>query len=133
MKRQEDRAGAGPNLSGGAMGEAINAKDWTGHALGTIEKWPLSLRTALGICLGFPAPSCIAWGERRSQLYNDAYSQVSGIRHAEALGVDFRSHLGARMVRDAWLLRASGSRRAGAARESTSLVRSATAAASLRP
>jgi signal transduction histidine kinase len=89
MKRQEDRAGASSTLSGGAMGDAINAKDWTGHALGTIEKWPLSLRTALGICLGFPAPSCIVWGERRSQLYNDAYSQVSGIRHAAALGVDF--------------------------------------------
>ncbi|MFC4311279.1 ATP-binding protein [Steroidobacter flavus] len=89
MKRQEDRAGASPSLPGGAMGEAIKAKDWTGHALGTIEKWPLSLRTALGICLGFPAPSCIVWGERRSQLYNDAYSQVSGIGHAENLGVDF--------------------------------------------
>ncbi len=89
MKRQEDRAVASPGLSGGAMGEAINAKDWTSHALGTIDKWPLSLRTALGICLRFPAPSCIVWGERRSQLYNDAYSQVSGVRHAEALGVDF--------------------------------------------
>lgn len=88
MKRQEDRSGAGPIVSGGVMGEAINAKDWTGHALGTIEKWPLSLRIALGICLGFPAPSCIAWGGQRSQLYNDAYSRVSHI-HGDALGVDF--------------------------------------------
>jgi signal transduction histidine kinase len=91
MKREEDRAGTTPSvqLTGSVMSEAINAKDWTTHALGTIEKWPLSLRTALGICLGFPAPSCIAWGERRSQLYNDAYSQLAGIRHADALGVDF--------------------------------------------
>ncbi len=88
MKRQEDRAATRPMISGGAMGEAINAKDWTGHALGTIEKWPLSLRTALGICLGLPAPSCIAWGGQRAQIYNDAYSQVSLIR-AEALGMDF--------------------------------------------
>lgn len=88
MKRQEDRADARPMLSGSVMGAAIDAQDWTGHALGAIEKWPLSLRTALGICLGFPAPSCIAWGEQRSQVYNDAYSQVSLIR-AEALGVDF--------------------------------------------
>ncbi|WP_116809397.1 sensor histidine kinase [Steroidobacter cummioxidans] len=88
MKRQEDRTGAGPMFAGSAMGEAIIAKDWTSHALGTIDKWPLSLRTALGICLGFPAPSCIAWGEQRSQLYNDAYSRVSLI-HGEALGVDF--------------------------------------------
>jgi signal transduction histidine kinase len=91
MKRQEDRAVANPSVqrSGGVMSEAINAKDWTAHTLGTIEKWPLSLRTALGMCLGFPAPSCIAWGEQRSQLYNDAYSQLAAIRHADALGVDF--------------------------------------------
>jgi signal transduction histidine kinase len=88
MKRQEDRAGAGRRVSDSAMAEAINAKDWTGHALGSIEKWPLSLRTALGICLGFPAPSCIAWGGERSQLYNDAYARVSLI-HADALGTDF--------------------------------------------
>ncbi|GFE90297.1 sensor histidine kinase [Steroidobacter agaridevorans] len=88
MKRLEDRAVARPMISGSAMDEAINAKDWTGHALGTIEKWPLSLRTALGICLGFPAPACIAWGGQRTQIYNDAYSQVSLIR-ADALGVDF--------------------------------------------
>lgn len=88
MRRQEGRTGAGPRVSGSVMGEAINAKDWTSHALGPPEKWPLSLRTALGICLGFPAPACIAWGEHRSQIYNAAYSQVSCVR-AEALGVDF--------------------------------------------
>jgi len=88
MKRQDDRTGAGPRVSGSVMAAAINAKDWTGHALGKIENWPLSLRTALGICLGFPAPSCIAWGGERSQIHNDAYAQVSLI-HAEALGVDF--------------------------------------------
>lgn len=88
MKRQEDRTGAGPMFSGSGMGEAISAKDWTGHVLGTMDKWPLSLRTALGICLGFPAPSCVAWGEHRSQLYNDAYSRLSLI-HGDALGLDF--------------------------------------------
>lgn len=88
MKGQEHRAVARPPISGSAMAEAINAKNWNGHALGTIEKWPLSLRTALGICLGFPAPACIAWGAQRSQIYNDAYSQVSLIG-ADALGMDF--------------------------------------------
>jgi len=88
MRGQEDRTGTGPIVSGGVMGEAISAKDWTGHGLGTLEKWPLSLRTALGICLGLPSPSCIAWGGQRSQIYNDAYSKVSLIR-AESLGVDF--------------------------------------------
>jgi signal transduction histidine kinase len=71
------------------MGERIRAKDWSGSALGPIEQWPQSLRTALGICLAFPAPSCIAWGRQREQVYNDAYSQLSPIQHANALGEDF--------------------------------------------
>lgn len=92
MKRQEDRAGTGPMqwLSGsGVMNELIRTKDWTGSALGDIEKWPSSLRTALSICLAFPAPACIAWGGDRAQLYNDAYSQLALIDHSAALGVDF--------------------------------------------
>ena len=90
MKRLEDRAGVSPMFrASSAMGEAIVTKDWAGHGLGAIEKWPASLRTALGICLGFPAPCCIVWGEQRSQLYNDAYAQLAAIDHARALGLDF--------------------------------------------
>lgn len=92
MKRQEDRAGNGPMhwlSGGGVMGELIRAGDWTGSALGEIQKWPFSLRTALGICLAFPAPACIAWGRSHAQLYNDAYSQLAVIDHSTALGVDF--------------------------------------------
>lgn len=77
-------------LSGdGVMSELIGAKDWTGTPLGGTEQWPASLRTALGICLAFPAPACIAWGKERTQLYNDAYSQLTTIGHSTALGVDF--------------------------------------------
>lgn len=74
---------------GGVMGELIAAKDWSGSALGAIEKWPPSLRTALGICLAVPVPACIAWGSRRAQLYNDAYSQLAVVEHSRALGEDF--------------------------------------------
>lgn len=74
---------------GGVMGELIKSKDWAGSPLGPIERWPSSLRTALGICLAFPAPACIAWGRDRAQLYNDGYSQLAVIRHSPALGVDF--------------------------------------------
>lgn len=92
MKRQEDRAGQDPMpwlSGGGVMGEAIRAKDWAGTCLGAIEKWPTSLRTALGICLCLPAPACIAWGSNRSQLYNDPYSQLASSGHSAALGLDF--------------------------------------------
>jgi signal transduction histidine kinase len=92
MKRQEDRIEARPRhwlSGGGVMGELIRAKNWTDSPLGPLETWPLSLRTAVGICLAFPAPSCVAWGAQRSQIYNDAYSQLAVIRDETALGVDF--------------------------------------------
>jgi signal transduction histidine kinase len=92
MKRQEDRAGRDPMhwlSGGGVMSELIKAKHWTGSTLGEIEKWPSSLRTALGICLALPAPACIAWGAQRVQLYNDAFSQLTVTDHSAALGVDF--------------------------------------------
>jgi signal transduction histidine kinase len=71
------------------MGERIAARDWSGSSLGPIADWPLSLRIALGICLQFPAPSCIAWGRQRVQIYNDAYAQLGPIRQSIALGDDF--------------------------------------------
>lgn len=73
------------------MGERIRAKDWSGSALGPLDRWPSSLRTALGICLAFPAPTCIAWGRQRTQIYNDAYSRLAPIQHANSLGEDFAS------------------------------------------
>jgi signal transduction histidine kinase len=96
-KRQEDRTGGGPMLchvlpelaGGGAMSERIAAKDWGSSSLGPIAQWPLSLRTALGICLEFPAPACVAWGRQRAQIYNDAYAQLVPIQHETSLGEDF--------------------------------------------
>jgi signal transduction histidine kinase len=74
---------------GGAMAEQIKAKDWSNSPLGPIEQWSPSFRTALGICLDFPAPACIAWGRQRTQIFNDAYAQLSAIRNSTALGDDF--------------------------------------------
>lgn len=74
---------------GGVMGELIRSKTWSATPLGTIDRWPLSLHTALGICLAFPEPCCVVWGRGRAQFYNDRYSQLSGSRGAGALGEDF--------------------------------------------
>lgn len=74
---------------GGVMGERIRAKDWSSSPLGPLARWPSSLRTALSLSLHFPAPSCVSWGQQHVQLYNDAYSQLSPIQHANALGEDF--------------------------------------------
>jgi signal transduction histidine kinase len=92
MKRQEDRAGSAPIpwlSGGGVMGEAIQGIDWAGSPLGPIDRWPATLRTALGICLALPAPACVAWGSGRVQLYNDAYARLSLIFRSPVLGTDF--------------------------------------------
>jgi signal transduction histidine kinase len=92
MKRHEDRADISPRQwlsGGGVMGELISAKDWAGSTLGVLDRWPSSLRAALGICLALPAPACVVWGSERTQIYNDAYSQLAMIRHSAALGMDF--------------------------------------------
>lgn len=79
------------------MGERIEARDWSSSSLGPIEQWPPGLRTAVGICLGLPVPSCVAWGRQRAQIYNDAYAQLAAIQHSNALGEDF-----ARSWQQAW-------------------------------
>lgn len=92
MRREaERREGTSAQwLSGAAaVGESIKSKDWTATALGAIEQWPQSLRTALGICLSSPSACCIAWGAQRLQLPNEKYAQLCGNRSADAIGTDF--------------------------------------------
>lgn len=92
MKRHEDRAEIPPRQwlsGGGVLGELIAAKHWSAAAFGSLDKWPPSLRTALGICFALPAPACVVWGGGRAQIYNDLYSQLAVINHSAALGMDF--------------------------------------------
>ncbi len=67
-------------------GELLRGIDWSNHALGQMEEWPQSLRTALSICLTSRFPMVIRWGERMSSLYNDAYIPLLGQRHPAAFG-----------------------------------------------
>ncbi len=71
---------------GGTMGERIRSFDWSSHPMGPIERWPQSLRTALGICLDSRYPMAIWWGPRLCQLYNDGYIPVLGDKHPRSLG-----------------------------------------------
>ncbi len=71
---------------GGEMGALIRSHDWSLSALGAVEKWSQSLKTAIGIVLGSPYPMFIWWGHQMINLYNDAYIPMLGQRHPEALG-----------------------------------------------
>jgi hypothetical protein len=65
---------------GGATGALIAAHNWSG-ALGPIEGWPQSLKTADALVLRSPVPMVLLWGEDGVMLYNDAYSVFAGGRH----------------------------------------------------
>jgi PAS domain S-box-containing protein len=78
---------------GGEMGERIRAFDWSATALGPIDAWPQSLRSAVSILLPSKAQICLAWGPELVTIYNDAYRPVFGAKHPGALG---------RPIREAW-------------------------------
>ncbi len=77
-------------LRGGEAGRLIAARDWSSTALGPIDAWPQSLKTALGLLLLSPVPIVMLWGEDGIMLYNDAYSVFAGGRHPALLGSKVR-------------------------------------------
>jgi PAS domain S-box-containing protein len=81
-------------LSGeGELGALVRSMDWTSTALGPLESWPRSLKTAVRIMLGSRYAMWMGWGEDFTFLYNDAYRPTLGIKHPHALG---------RSARDVW-------------------------------
>src|SRR2546427_1391754 len=74
-------------LFAGETGALMRAIDWSATPLGPVERWPLSLRNALSVCLDSPLPMMIWWGPELVTLYNDAYRPMLGSRkHPQALG-----------------------------------------------
>jgi PAS domain S-box-containing protein len=72
---------------GGEMGALMRSIDWSASAIGPVERWPQSLRTAVGICLNSRFPMLIWWGPEFVKLYNDAYRPMLGTtKHPRAMG-----------------------------------------------
>ncbi|MHA6195841.1 PAS domain-containing protein [Pseudomonas wadenswilerensis] len=74
----------------GRMADLIREHDWAATALGPIEQWPQSRKTAVELMLSSGHAMQIAWGPEQVVLYNDAYAPMLGQRHPQALGVRFR-------------------------------------------
>ncbi|RUT69219.1 PAS domain S-box protein [Flavobacterium cupreum] len=73
---------------GGEMGEQIRATDWSKTPLGDPGNWPNSLQTMVTVMLHNPFGMYIAWGEKYTQLYNDAFRPILGTsKHPQALGI----------------------------------------------
>ena len=69
-----------------SMAARMRALDWTRTALGPVERWPQSLRTAVSIILPSGYPMFVWWGPSFVNLHNDAYIPVLGEKDATALG-----------------------------------------------
>lgn len=66
------------SASGGEMGALFRATDWAKTPLGSLSKWPSSLKLALGICLFSRFNMLLWWGEDHIMFYNDSYSKIIG-------------------------------------------------------
>ncbi|MEU4379997.1 ATP-binding protein [Micromonospora echinofusca] len=75
---------------GGETGRLMARLDWAETPLGPVDGWPQSLRAAVRMVLSSRYPMLLLWGERFTQLYNDAYSALIGDKHPDALGGDVR-------------------------------------------
>jgi signal transduction histidine kinase/DNA-binding response OmpR family regulator len=76
---------------GGEMGALMRTIDWSATAVGPVERWPQSLKTALSILLETGFPMYIAWGPEFTQFYNDGYRPILGAtKHPSAMGASTR-------------------------------------------
>ena len=71
---------------GGELGRRMQAIDWSRTPLGPVEHWPQSLRTCVRVMLTASAPMYVWWGEHLINLYNDAFVEILGGKHPDALG-----------------------------------------------
>jgi putative addiction module CopG family antidote len=70
----------------GEMSERIRNFDWASTSVGSVEKWPQSLRATIRTLLGSRYPMILLWGQDLVQIYNDAYTSLIGAKHPLALG-----------------------------------------------
>jgi signal transduction histidine kinase/DNA-binding NarL/FixJ family response regulator len=72
---------------GGEMGRRFGEFDWTAHPLGPLQSWSAEVRSAVVVVLTSRFPIVLWLGaEDLFLIYNDAYIQILGDRHPEALG-----------------------------------------------
>ncbi|TCP36939.1 PAS domain-containing protein [Sphingomonas sp. BK235] len=74
-----------------SMRAAFRSLDWSRTPLGPRADWPAALRTTVEIMLASRFAMCAAWGPELTFLYNDAYAEMLGARHPDALGRPMRT------------------------------------------
>jgi DNA-binding NarL/FixJ family response regulator len=70
----------------GEMAALITRKNWAETAIGATENWSSTLRMMVGFLLANRFPLLLWWGPEYTQIYNDAYVPILGVKHPKALG-----------------------------------------------
>ena len=68
------------------MARRVREQAWEGTPLGPAEAWPQSLKTIVDTLLSSGFAMVALWGRDLLQIYNDAYADLIGPKHPEALG-----------------------------------------------
>lgn len=68
------------------MAKLMRRQDWSQTALGSVETWSQSLKTAVRIMLTSRQAMFVWWGHSLINLYNDAYRAILCGKHPEAFG-----------------------------------------------
>ena len=76
-------------LSGSATGRLIGSNPSLLAMLGAPGAWPAPLKTLVSVMLNANQPMFVAWGSAQTLIYNDAYIDVLGQKHPDALGRPF--------------------------------------------
>lgn len=91
MKVLHQESEVGRLFSGpGEMRALMRSLDWASTPMGSISRWPQSLKATIRILLASQYPMVLTWGPDFTQFYNDAYAKLIGSGHPAALGNDIR-------------------------------------------
>jgi len=71
---------------GGEAARLIREHDWAATPLGPSSRWTPQLRTTVANVVNSPVPKVLMWGPEHVMLYNDAYRDIAGAKHPQALG-----------------------------------------------
>ena len=70
----------------GPLRAAYEGVDWRATALGPVEGWSPALRSTIDLVLNTRFPMAVFWGPQFVVLYNEAYTELIGDKHPDALG-----------------------------------------------
>jgi PAS domain S-box-containing protein len=75
--------------AGSPMADRLRATDWESTPLGPPQDWDAALKTLVPIMLASSQPMFVAWGPRRTLIYNDKYAEILADKHPAAIAGDF--------------------------------------------